>query len=36
MALLLFPSHDKGRRTGGMEMIPPADVGNWVQNKLEN
>ena len=26
----------KCRRTGGMEMIPPGDVGNWVQNKLEN
>lgn len=26
----------KCRRTGGMEMIPPSDVGNWVQNKLGN
>jgi len=26
----------KCRRTGGMEMISPGDVGNWVQNKLEN
>jgi prolyl-tRNA synthetase len=26
----------KCRRTGGMEMIPPAEVGNWVQNKLKS
>ena len=26
----------KCRRTGGMEMIPPAEVGSWVQNKLKS
>jgi prolyl-tRNA synthetase len=26
----------KCRRTGGMEMIPPAEVGAWVQNKLKS
>jgi prolyl-tRNA synthetase len=26
----------KCRKTGAMEMIPPADVGSWVQNKLAN
>ena len=26
----------KCRRTGGMEMIPPTEVGNWVQNKLKS
>ena len=24
------------RRTGGMEMIPPSEVGSWVQNKLKS
>jgi len=26
----------KCRRTGGMEMIPPSEVGSWVQNKLKS
>jgi len=26
----------KCRKTGAMEMIPPVEVGSWVQNKLEN
>jgi len=26
----------KCQKTGAMEMIPPAEVGSWVQNKLAN
>jgi prolyl-tRNA synthetase len=26
----------KCRRTGGMEIFPPAEVGSWVQNKLKS